>query len=485
MSTAEDIRAIHPASGSSVIVVPGIKKALHVALDPIYGNLYWATGAGKDSTEAPAGIFYSSIRGSHGENTDTMRPLVTSGVGSVDGIAIDWLGRRLYFIDAELGRIVACQMDYGGPAECIIVLEQNQVDGVRWSGLALHPESRLMFWADASAGHIGSAGMDGSNRKILIKTSNMSPKTLVVDSGLRRIVWSDEKHGHIESCNFDGKDRKRERISTSANSIDTVKDTIYWSNPESGKIFSYDKTKSSIPRAIYGKASPTPYAIHVQHSSKHPELPDPCSSTPCSNDCLLSPASSSGFRCACPAGMELAADDSNCIDSSDHTSLLLANKWELFHFRRQPVGKDHLVELPNSGEHGVIVSIVYDSGSNSAVYSRFTETIDEYGGDLPSGIELYSNAIYSLNLHTKISKLLYKGIFGVNNNASIDIDVDPYSGDVYWIQGDSGSDKGSVVKGSPLGVKKTLIRNIPSPKAIALDPELKIIFIVTCAYANI
>ena len=456
---AGDIRALHLSSGTWSVIA-GAVMAHDVALDEQSGYLYWATN------ERSAGVFRLNLR-----NAAPVEPVVTTGIGAGRRIAIDWLGRHLYVLDSGGVRIVACEMD---GTNCVVVIKEDpiQMDGVDWCALALHPESRLMFWSDCSD-HISSAGMDGTNRKVIVRGKISLAKGLVVDPALAgRIFWSDEKRSHIESCDLNGKNRLRSKVKTGAPySIDVLQDTFFWSSPRSGKVFACDKSNCSVPVAVVTMApASTPsflYGIHVQHPSKQLRLTNPCSSSACSHACLLSPTSRSGFRCACPAGMELAADDSSCHDSRGHSSLLLSKGAHLFLLQRRLIGKDSLLQLPNPRQSSEdIGSIAYDASADSIVYSRCAPGLNS------------TSAIYSMNLQTKIEKLLFTGILGCSG-----FGVDPYTGNVYWTEMDRRQNgHGLVAKGSYYSGRtpQVLVARIESPAVdIVLAPDLHLMFIQT------
>lgn len=66
-----------------------------------------------------------------------------------------------------------------------------------------------MFWSEMGGeARIERAGMDGSDRRVLIKDDLRWPVGLAVDSLGQRIYWTDEKLKCIGSSTFDGGDVK-------------------------------------------------------------------------------------------------------------------------------------------------------------------------------------------------------------------------------------------------------------------------------------
>jgi len=62
--------------------------------------------------------------------------LYSAGLISPDGLGIDWVGRKLYWIDSETNRIEVCDLDTGQNRR---VLYWENLDQPR--GLALDPTS--------------------------------------------------------------------------------------------------------------------------------------------------------------------------------------------------------------------------------------------------------------------------------------------------------------------------------------------------------
>lgn len=66
-----------------------------------------------------------------------------------------------------------------------------------------------MFWSQTGdEAKIESAGMDGSNRRVLVRRSLHSPMGLVVDLLQDRLYWTDKKMHCIGSATLDGDDVK-------------------------------------------------------------------------------------------------------------------------------------------------------------------------------------------------------------------------------------------------------------------------------------
>ena len=66
-----------------------------------------------------------------------------------------------------------------------------------------------MFWTDWGENpKIEKAGMDGSNRRVLIDTNLKWPNGLTVDINSGQLYFADAGTGKIETCDLDGLNRQ-------------------------------------------------------------------------------------------------------------------------------------------------------------------------------------------------------------------------------------------------------------------------------------
>ena len=66
-----------------------------------------------------------------------------------------------------------------------------------------------MFWTDlGKSAAIERAGMDGSQRKVIVGHNTTWPNGLAIDHLDDRLYWVDAGTHALESCSLEGKDRK-------------------------------------------------------------------------------------------------------------------------------------------------------------------------------------------------------------------------------------------------------------------------------------
>ena len=441
MSTLHDVRSLSLSSKDYGLVWNGVTEVHGVASDVHAGYVFWA-----EKSNDKAGIFKAMLDGTSRQH------IVSVGIETVENVAVDWVGGHVYYTDSGRKHIVAC--DTFGTLCAVVV--SGELDKPR--GVAVYPEHRMMFWTDWGVHpHVGSAGMDGSQRKLVISTDVVWPNAVVVDETIQRIFWCDGKLNRIESARMDGSDRLVVPVQVSnPYSLDVFENRVYWSDPDGHEIHSMDKFSGKNATILLKEASLAPTGIHIHHAAKQRHMVNPCWNVICSHLCLLSldgSTNSGGFHCACPVGMELNSDKRTCRSTEIQlSSVIIASYTSLHQLIHHQIGKDSMQQLPLRGVEN-IGGVAYNPLGHAVVFS-----------------DLGTSAIYSLHLETYRQTTLFADVDAVEGLA-----VDPYTENVYWTQVDKGIlSIGNVASGERL----VLARDLPHPKAIALAPELGIMFVV-------
>ncbi|EEC19315.1 lipophorin receptor, putative [Ixodes scapularis] len=132
-----------------------------------------------------------------------VRDVISFGLDTLGGLAVDSVGRKLYWSDSDRSLIEVSELDGRNRH----VLFWKDVDSPR--AIALHYEKGVMFWTDwGNKIRIETADMDGDNRMNLVHDGLGWPHGLAIDKQGSRLIWADAKQDVIESVGLDGKNRR-------------------------------------------------------------------------------------------------------------------------------------------------------------------------------------------------------------------------------------------------------------------------------------
>uniref|UniRef100_A0A8C6WTV1 EGF-like domain-containing protein n=1 Tax=Neogobius melanostomus TaxID=47308 RepID=A0A8C6WTV1_9GOBI len=278
-------------SGSLDVLPSSAKKAiLSVDYDWREQRVYW------DSLDSES-IKWSSL------DRKTTGTLIR-GVRA-DSVAVDWLGRNLYWID--------------GVNNFTVILDED-LDQPR--SLTLLPQKGLMFWTEiGNTVKIERAGMDGSERRAVVTSSLGWPVGVAVDALSNRVYWTDQRLRAIGSATLDGEDIQILQMKETTNpfSLAVFNDMLYWSDTKRRVVLATHKLTGK-NRQVLLKRPQQPFGVKIMHPLLQTASERPCEAKGCSHLCVLAP----GPRavCKCPYGLLLSEDGLSC-SSSINTAFLL------------------------------------------------------------------------------------------------------------------------------------------------------------------
>ncbi|XP_048340432.1 low-density lipoprotein receptor-related protein 2 [Sphaerodactylus townsendi] len=225
------------------------------------------------------------------------------------GLAVDWVGRHLYWTDAGTNRVEVAKLD-GRYRKWLVYTLLDQP-----AAIAINPKLGLMYWTDwGRQPKIESAWMDGQHRQSLISEDLGWPTGLSIDYlNNDRIYWSDVKENLIESMRPDGTDRKIVvQGVNSPFSLDVFEGHLYWMSKERGEVWKEDKFgKGEKIKVLTINPWLTQVRIYHQHRCNQ-SVANPCKDV-CSHLCLLRPG---GYSCACPQGARFVEGSSTECDAA-------------------------------------------------------------------------------------------------------------------------------------------------------------------------
>uniref|UniRef100_A0A8C5BBN8 EGF-like domain-containing protein n=1 Tax=Gadus morhua TaxID=8049 RepID=A0A8C5BBN8_GADMO len=246
-------------------------------------------------------------------NGSALEHVVEFGLDYPEGMAVDWLGKNLYWADTGTNRIEVAKLD----GQHRQVLVWKDLDSPR--ALALDPAEGFMYWTEwGGKPKIDRAAMDGTGRLTLVPDVGRA-NGLTIDYAERRLYWTDLDTTLIESSNMLGKER--EVIADDLPhpfGLTQYQDYIYWTDWSQRSIERANKTSGRNRTVIQGHLDYV-MDILVFHSSRQGGW-NACAATNghCSHLCLAVPVG--GYVCGCPAHYSLNLDNKTC---SAPTSFLL------------------------------------------------------------------------------------------------------------------------------------------------------------------
>nr|XP_035929566.1 low-density lipoprotein receptor-related protein 1-like isoform X4 [Halichoerus grypus] len=378
---------------------------------------------------------------------------VVKGIKS-DCIAVDWIGRNLYWVDGTAGQILAVQLTavWRGKSEHTIVLDD---DLTQPRSLALDPLNGLMYWSEIGGEpQIEQAGMDGSSRKILVSQGLGWPTSIALDRLSWKIFWSDDKFHCIGSANLDGTGVRMLQLTQIKHpfSVAVFEDEVFWSEMKTRTVQRMKKTTGK-NRAVLIKRSQQPHGLKIMHEVLQPKSPNPCLDTGCSHLCLLSPRSKGS--CHCPVGLLLADDGITCVPLEESAFLFLMLPTVIMQIYLKNL--EALLGQPTLPEHRILP---FTNVKQLASLDYIVQEKALYLSELDNG------DIRLLRLKES-GKLSWRKIISVEGTV-IDLAVDWLSGNIYWID----SENPHINVASSKGQYPTVLvsENLYRPTSVALHP---------------
>ncbi|GFR86359.1 low-density lipoprotein receptor-related protein 6 [Elysia marginata] len=412
------------------ILISNLEDA--TAIDFLYEDqsIFW--------TAANFEIKQINLRTSRSPKTTVSRDLL-----SLDGLAVDWVSRKLYWSDSETNRIEVSTLD----GEFRKVLYWEGLD--RPGRIALDPENGYMYWTDyGEMPKIEKAGMDGTEetRSVIISKDISWPTGLALDYEMSRIFWVDVKLKSIFSCDFDGGNRRAviEGTLRQPFSITVSSRNIYWSDWHRNAIHSCNKLTGAGCYVVMEKIY-APMVLQVYSPARQPRGTNMCGDNNggCSHLCLLSPVSPY-FTCACPTGVKLLSDNKTCANGAEKM-LFLARRSDLRQISLDtPDYTDVVIPVKNI-KHAIALN--YDSITGYIYWTDDEERTIQRCFVNGSGQEVVTN--------TEVIRP--EGIA-----------VDWIAQNLYWT--DTGTDRIEVARVNGSSRKVLISDGLEEPRALCLDP---------------
>ncbi|XP_039257073.2 low-density lipoprotein receptor-related protein 4-like isoform X1 [Styela clava] len=280
-----DIRNVQIGQTDVEPVVHGLENAVAIDYHLKKKLIFWS-----DVTQ-------DQIKSSY-VNGSNVKDIVTGGLQSPSGVAVDWIHDLLYWTDSGTSRIEVSKLS--GQYRKVLLWEKLQ----KPRAIVVHPHKCLVFWTDwGISPRLESAWMDGRNRKVLTTKDLYWPNGLTLDLTLDQIYWVDAKHHVIERIDTDGKNRKTviTRGLPHPFAITVFEDKLYWTDWDTKSINRANKFTGNGLRSIHNHLH-FPMGIQAYHPLRQPEGESQCAQSECTQLCLPNPY---GHSCACQTGYRL------------------------------------------------------------------------------------------------------------------------------------------------------------------------------------
>ncbi|XP_063218358.1 prolow-density lipoprotein receptor-related protein 1 [Bacillus rossius redtenbacheri] len=290
---------------------PGYKvESIDVLWDPVDPVVFWSDHQNKRILRSGLSDFDAPSSRRRVRRDSSLRILATKLVDP-RGIAVDWVAKRVYWVDAGADKVMASAID-GRKKYTLVVTELDQPHDI-----VVDPQSGLMFWSDwGRNARIEVAFMDGTGRRALVDTLVQWPMGLAIDYPARRLYWTDPKGHAIESIHVTGRDRhivKRfvdgeSSLNEKPFKLDVFEDNLYVSTYQVNNVLKINKFGRGNFTYLVQSLNRASDILIVQENKQTKNLSNPCDLNPCHESalCLLGPGptpSEVGRTCVCPDGL--------------------------------------------------------------------------------------------------------------------------------------------------------------------------------------
>ena len=367
-------------------------------------------------------------------------------------IAVDWIGDKLYVVDAMGQKIDAFEINGNFHA---IVLGSNLTNP---SDIGLDPLIGYLFIADGT--QVLRANMDGTDARSIVSEAAYKASGIAVDIIAKRVYWCDTLLDYIETVDYDGRNRflvVRGQSVPSPSRLALFENRIYWTDGTKQGVMSVDKYESSLSvQSIHRMPDiRDPKAIKTVHYLSQPAMYNPCGTNNggCQHMCIVTKVSGGlGYRCACNIGFRLTLDERHCS---------LVNDFLMYSQQRFIKGKvlDPVIE----GFSDAILPVV-------SRRARFVGLDFDYRDEYIYYSDVLQDVIYRVHRNGSAREI----VLASQNEGVEGLAVDWVSKNLYYI--DSRKGTLNVLSTRNVTYRRTLLKNLKRPRAIVVHPNKGFIF---------
>ena len=201
----------------------------------------------------------------NGHNGSAVETIV-AGLSRPEQIAVDWINRKLYFVDHGLRLIARSNLD-GTNIEVVVNLN------ILPQSVAVDPIHGTIFWINYDQPRrIEKLEMSGIGRRTIAQLDVVLPTGLTIDYDNNLLYWMDNHFNVLWECGLEGNNRVFKRPSSSINTpyaIEVFQSKLYWTDEMRSYVGVADQVSGVAIRAINALLV-QPGDIHVIHYSRQP-----------------------------------------------------------------------------------------------------------------------------------------------------------------------------------------------------------------------
>lgn len=254
----------------------------------------------------------------------------------VEGLAVDWAAKNLYYIDSRKGTLNVLSTRNTTYRRTLLVNLK------RPRAIVVHPNKGYIFFSEWDRpANISRAYTDGTNLIVFKNVTLGWPNGLSVDFARDRLYWCDALLDHVQHSKLDGTDvvTVNSRLIRHPFSIVIHKDWMYITDWRLDAIIRLNKFTGGDEEIIVREGQTNRlYGVKVYGESEQAILTvHPCSinNGNCQKMCYAIPMSTKSptnlkVQCGCPYGEKLAEDEKTCVTDPNAQPIATAcpNRWD-------------------------------------------------------------------------------------------------------------------------------------------------------------
>lgn len=252
-------------------------------------------------------------------NGTELQHIIKEGIGSngIRGITIDWIAGNLYFTNVfpHENYLEVARLD--GSYRKVLV--KTTSDSPR--ELAVNPIKRILYWIDyGQYPRIGKANLDGSGWTPIVTSGISNPRDITIDMLTHDVFWVDSKLDTIQKISYNGGNRQIIRRNLpNPMGIAVHMGEVYWVDRNLQTIFKASKIygNSTFPNTVRTNLQKLRDIAIFDDINQPTDATNPCKQiAQCEQLCFSFPpdldsTNKSIYKCGCATG-ELAPDGKTC-----------------------------------------------------------------------------------------------------------------------------------------------------------------------------